>query len=81
MPGDKDFNWNNVPDPDDDLTNLGHNFTEEEVKRTISDLPSDKAPEPDDFTGAFSKACWEVIKPEIVLVVNNFSNVHVANFH
>ena len=30
----------------------------DEVWRTISSLPSDKAPGPDGFTGKFYKVCW-----------------------
>jgi hypothetical protein len=29
----------------------------------------------------YPKACCEIIKPEIMQVVNNFQNLHVANLH
>jgi hypothetical protein len=32
----------------------------EEVRKTITLLPSDKAPGPDGFTGRFYKAFWQV---------------------
>jgi len=37
-------------------------FTEEEMWRTICELPSDKAPGPDWFIGRLYKSCWQVIK-------------------
>jgi hypothetical protein len=40
-----------------DLSDLELPFTEEEVW-TIKQLPSDKAPGPDGYTGCFYKVCW-----------------------
>jgi hypothetical protein len=37
-------------------------FSEEEVKATIMEMPSDKAPGPDGFNGKFFKVFWEIIK-------------------
>jgi hypothetical protein len=41
-------------------------FTEQEVKRAIDELPSEKAPGPDRFVGVFYRTCWEVIKSDVV---------------
>lgn len=41
--------------PHEDLAVLEHLFTEEEVWSVIVDLPNDKAPGPDGFTGLFYK--------------------------
>ena len=43
-----------------DLTKLDLPFTAEEVWRTIEQLPPDKAPGPDGFTGRFYRSCWLV---------------------
>ncbi|WVZ94677.1 hypothetical protein U9M48_040542 [Paspalum notatum var. saurae] len=47
-----------------DLSELDEPFTEEEVWVTIRELPMDKAPGPDGFTGRFYKTCWSVIKDD-----------------
>ena len=40
-----------------DLSSLDVQFSEEEVWATIKDLPLDKAPGPDGFTGRFYRTC------------------------
>ncbi|KAK1669188.1 hypothetical protein QYE76_057347 [Lolium multiflorum] len=54
-------------------------FTEDEVLLAISHLPSDKAPGPDGFTGAFFKKCWGTIKVDVLKVIDNFNNLHFAH--
>ncbi|WVZ86057.1 hypothetical protein U9M48_032900 [Paspalum notatum var. saurae] len=44
----------------------------EEVWCAIKDMPSDRAPGPDGFTGAFYKAAWPVIKPAIMEALRRF---------
>jgi hypothetical protein len=53
-----------------DLAGLELPFSEEEVWDTIKILPSDKAPGPDGFTGRFYKACWPIIKEDIMSAVS-----------
>jgi len=53
-----------------DLADLERPFSEEEVWNTIKILPSDKAPGPDGFTGRFYKACWPIIKEDIMSAVS-----------
>ena len=57
-PRHQDINWDNIPVPARDLSDLGAAFTEEEVRKAVFDLPRDKAPGPDGFSGAFFKECW-----------------------
>jgi hypothetical protein len=48
-------------------------FDEQEIKEVVFPLPSVKAPGPDGFIGAFFKACWYIIKEDIVAAI-----VHMA---
>jgi exonuclease III len=61
-----DFNWESIHFDEPNLLSLGAPFTEEEVLRAITRMPSDKAPGPDGFTGAFFKKCWGTIKNDIM---------------
>ena len=61
----------------DELNIASHNLScleipisEEEVWRTISDLPFDKAPGPDGFTGRFYQVCWPIIKNDIMAAIS-----------
>jgi hypothetical protein len=49
-----------------DLSDLDSMFTEEEVWNTIREMPGDRAPGPDGFTGAFYQRAWPIIKPDIL---------------
>lgn len=51
----KDLNWDNLNFPELELQELGAPFTKDEVKSAINEMPSEKAPGPDGFTGDFSK--------------------------
>jgi hypothetical protein len=52
--------------PTKDLHELECLFSEEEVWSTIKELPADRAPGPDGFTGAFNQRAWPVIKRDIM---------------
>lgn len=59
-------------------------FPDEEVWNTIKSLPSDKAPGPDGFTGRFFKACWPIIKEDIMAALHtiwgkSFCNLWMLN--
>jgi hypothetical protein len=41
------------------------------VWKTIKQLPPDKVPGPDGFTGHFYKVCWPVIKNDIMAAVSS----------
>ena len=44
-------------------------------------MPSDKAPGPDGFNGKFYKSCWEIIKFDVLAVIQRFSTLHTRNLH
>lgn len=48
------------------LEHLETPFSAEEVERAIKEMPPDKAPGPDGFTGRFYAACWNVIKEDFM---------------
>ena len=50
-----DINWDLLNIPRYNLNHLEESFSEEEVRRAILQLPSEKAPGPDGFTGIFFK--------------------------
>jgi hypothetical protein len=52
--------------PSYDLSELEAPFSEQEVWEIIKLVPSDKAPRPDGFTGRFYKACWDIIKADVM---------------
>jgi hypothetical protein len=80
-PRSHDFNWEDLHFKNPDLHCLGEPFSEDEVKNAINQMPNDKAPCPDGFTGAFFKKCWEIIKVDIMKVIELFGNLHTENFH
>jgi hypothetical protein len=63
-----------------DLTELELPFGEEEVWKTILQMPSDKAPGPDGFTGRFYKSCWPIIKADIMAAVSALWSRKFRNF-
>jgi mannosylglycoprotein endo-beta-mannosidase len=76
-----DFNWDAIHVDDPDLSSLGVPFTEEEVRNVINQMPGDKAPGPDGFTGIFFKKCWDIIKVDVMNVIHLFGDLHAENFH
>ena len=53
----RDLNWDALCLPEVDLTSLDDPFPEQEVLAAIKQLPHDKAPGPDGYTGCFFKVC------------------------
>ncbi|WVZ93818.1 LOW QUALITY PROTEIN: hypothetical protein U9M48_039773 [Paspalum notatum var. saurae] len=61
-----------------DLSSLEEEFTENEVVATIKDMPLDKAPGPDGFTGPLS--CWQIIREGVMAVLAAIHKGHLAKF-
>jgi hypothetical protein len=70
------INLDNLELSQHDLSDLELPFSEEEVWDTIKQLPSDKAPGPDGFTGRFYKQCWGIIKSDMMAAL---AAVHCGN--
>jgi hypothetical protein len=52
-----------------DLHDLEVLFSEEEVWRVVQELPSDRAPGPDGFTGLFYQKAWGIIKRDVMAAI------------
>jgi len=52
-----------------DFAKLESPNTKEEIWATIKTLPTDRAPRPNGFTGRFYKACWSVIKVDLMAAI------------
>ena len=55
-----------------DLDQLAVPFTKEEIDVVIKELPADRAPGPDGFTGLFLKSCWHIIKEDFYELCDQF---------
>jgi hypothetical protein len=65
--------WSEVGRLDEvDNTTLLQPFTEEEVKKTIFSMKDDTAAELDGFSVIFYKKCWELTKPELIHMINDY---------
>lgn len=56
-------------------------FSEEEVWQAIADMPTDKAPGPDGFTGLFYQTAWPVIKQDIMRAFNALWSLDGRSFY
>ncbi|WVZ79973.1 hypothetical protein U9M48_027494 [Paspalum notatum var. saurae] len=68
------------PQHQQDLSPLDEPFSVEEVWTTIQDLPLDKAPGPNGFTGRFYKTCWSVLKSDVLDALAAIFGGHIFKF-
>ena len=73
------FNWEELGLEVHNLDSLADPITTEEVHEAIKQMPSDKAHDPDGFTGLFLMSCWNIIKEDIMRIVSLFGNLHTTN--
>lgn len=55
-----------------DTAKLQRDVTEEEVRKVIFMMPTDKSPGADGFTSEFFKEAWEVIGKDVTIAVQSF---------
>lgn len=59
---------------------LDQPFSLEKIKDAVDDLPTEKAPGPDGFTGGFYKKCWEIIKHDLLAAMASFHGLRTRPF-
>lgn len=64
-----------------DLHELVAPFSAEEVEHTVRQTPSDQAPGPDGFSGAFFKSAWAVVGSDVVHVFQAFWELDFRSFN
>ena len=69
-PRQRDLKWQALGIEPADLSSLADPFTEEEITKAIHEMPIDKALALMDLQGTSLKACWEIIKHNIVAAFN-----------
>jgi hypothetical protein len=72
------FNLSSLIQPIDNLSELEHPFSCQEMDQIITCLPSNKSPGSDVFNTDFVKKCWRVIAPDFYELYNNFLKDHSA---
>ena len=75
------FDLNVLGLPVEDLQEVERLFTEQEVWAAIQEMPGDRAPGPDGFTGLFYKRCWHIINDDIMHAFNAFWALDSRRFH
>lgn len=71
------LDWETIRLPRHNLQHLEESFSEEEIHRTVMNMPSEKAPGPDGFIGIFFKTSWHIIKADILTAIDLFFNRHM----
>ena len=62
-----------------DLSDQQVPLSADEAWAAIKAMPSDRAPGPEGFTGAFYKAAWHIIQPKIMAAVQAFTDGNCRN--
>ncbi|KAE8798088.1 hypothetical protein D1007_26702 [Hordeum vulgare] len=69
------LNWDVLDLDHVDLCDIEDDFTLYEIKKAINDMPTEKAPGPDGFFGGFFRACWDVIKMDVLAALQQLHHV------
>lgn len=77
----RDFQWDALHLTAMDLGSRQNPFSESKVLNAIKQIPQDKAPGPDGFTGLFYKVCWPVIRLDVLAAINSFYNLRCADLN
>jgi hypothetical protein len=70
------LNWDELGIAMRDLSHLEEPFSEEEVRATMHDFASEKAPGPDGFIGIFLKTNWDFLREDIMRAFLFFHQQH-----
>jgi hypothetical protein len=81
VPAAHTFDWDALGLPSLDLSELDEAFTPEEILAAIADLPADRAPGPDGFSGAFFKAAAPSILQDLVLAFQQLFQLNRTSLH
>jgi mannosylglycoprotein endo-beta-mannosidase len=71
----KDFSWSDLILPEVNLATLDAPFSEEEIWQAVKQMPREKAPSPDGFTGLFFRECWQTIRHDVLAEINSHYNM------
>jgi hypothetical protein len=75
------LNWDKLGMTRHDLRHLEEDFSVEEVFAVVKDIANEKAPGPDGYIGVFFKQSWAVVRQDLMLAVNFFSQRHGQHFN
>jgi mannosylglycoprotein endo-beta-mannosidase len=75
------IDWDNLNLSRLDSHDLDRPFTLEELKNTVDEMPAEKAPGPDGFSGLFYKKCWDIIKFDVLAAMNSFHDLRAGPLH
>lgn len=75
------LNFHTLGIPSIDPSSINESFSEPEVWKVISDMPSEKVPGPDGFTGLFYKKAWSVIEHDVLQAFNALAALDCREFH
>lgn len=67
--------------PQLDLTGIDACFSEEEIWAAVKEIPPDRAPGPDGFTGLFYRVAWGIIKHDVINAFNALWSLDARRFH
>lgn len=56
-------------------------FTKAEVEGVIIQVPKEMAPGSDGFIGLFFSTCWDIIRDDILIAINQFYNMNQQGLH
>lgn len=77
----KIFHWDFLQIASQNLQDLEQTFSIQEIKEADWDMPTDKAPGPDGFPGAFYRLCWDIIKDDLLNVFHRLFSLNARSIH
>jgi hypothetical protein len=64
-----------------DLSELDNVIEDNEIKKVVMGLQSEKAPGPDGFIGLFYRCCFDVVKDDLSKAINDFYHLKCRSLH